>query len=489
MPTKSKSLKYGLSTDSSSEKAMQPTAAATFADMTSRDYQRLIQGRSDQSQVDSYIEWKTNISLQKILDIQIEKIDKAEAKNFLQAEAHSRAVYHEMVWNARRELVVTMNIATLESLASHYEIAPGSEIVPIHPDAADLDKGLLLSRLKQFFEWQVKYYEIAPEMLHIDVEDAIKAAKNRIKGWQPSDTVILESALHHASCKKPTDRKLLDALKECIAVTCACPELEVKLTRRITDTEVEIKKLGDAEDYDNPNETRVLLTALKQELEKHEGELREILAYRDNFVPGSPIPHIADEATDKWFAGQFTSGAPVGSIVRLAWLLDVFRSFWKEHQSRYLLSEPELQNLHEEFSKKGKRGARKKADSKWQRFTTLFVEYVTKTAPLGDNQKPDETKVLVDAFGKDLIDRQTHGACDKRTVESIKEFLSTLMSNIGRQGHAGTPHAILRLLQDDARRSRNRGQFRTSSFATLDIETVGACLEILRAAKSAAKLE
>jgi hypothetical protein len=449
--------------------------------MTSHEYQRLIQGESDHKQIESYTGLKDAVPCKEILNQQIRSMAEADTMGLRQAMDRSALIRRELVWEKRREMVTEMNRTTLDSLAKHYGISPGAECVRDHPDADDLDKGLLLARLRQFLVWDVEYLGTAPEMLGIDVEAAIEAAKIRKKSWQPSDTETLETVLRNAStCKTASDSMLIQALKECIAVTCVCPALKKKLTLKIKNNTEEIDEFGDPEDYEESDAATASLESLRKARANDNGILEGIQAYVDDFSPGNPMPKIVEEATDRWFASQFTQGSPLGSKVRMAWLLDVFQPFWSRHQSSYLASDPGLKKLREDFSEKGASGAAKKADKKWRRFTTLFVEYVTGTDALHSKSSPEEINVLVDSFGEHLISNKTRGASDSRTVAPIRVFLSTLMVNMDREGEGGSPQTIHNILHNVPCRRRRDGTFGSSAFTSLTVDTVAACIEILR---------
>jgi hypothetical protein len=191
------------------------------------------------------------------------------------------------------------------------------------------------------------------------------------------------------------------------------------------------------------------------------------------------MPPNVEDGADKWMTTQFTAGAPVGSTVRMAWLFDVFHPFWKKHQRGYLASDPKLEEMHQGFSKKGKQGVKKKADAKWQRFTALFADYVTSTTGWKGQPSPDEQAQLVDAFGNHLIDQKTTGATDSRTIGPIKDFLSTLMTNMAGKDGDCSPCTMLRVLQESTNSRRKDGRFTRSPYTTLTLDAVEACYEIL----------
>ena len=487
----SKSLKKEQSPVSSSPQNAPTQKASPFAKMTSHDFQLLHQGVTDQKQVKTYIQWRDMITPKSILETNLWPLDSPAAKDYQQAIERSTQVHHEAVWEARRKLVAEMNGPTLESLARHYGISPGTECISNHPDADDLDRGMLLARLRQFLVWEGEYHGTAPEMLPIDVEAALVAANSRTKGWQPSDTEILESVLRHASaCKMANDTMLVTALRECIAITCVCPksdwdfQLNIEgLDAQIETFEEQINELRDAEDFrdkDDSEQAKASLKKLKKRQRAKAISLREVRSYQKDFTPGKAMPQVVMDATNKWFAAQFTEGKPVGSIVRVAWLADVFYTFWQKHQSAYLAFDPRLKKLQQRNSENGKLGPTPKADKKWRRFTALFVDHVSSTTALESRPSPTETKAVVDAFSEHLIDQKIRGATDKRTVKPIKEFLATLMSNMDREGNGWDSHMILRHLRDNKESHRKGGQFRGGSCRFLSIETVEVCLEILR---------
>lgn len=525
---KTKSQKCEQSLDSSSCETESTPKKSPLAEMTSGDYQRLNRGEPNLEQIDTYIGMKVSISRKVILDQQIKSMAEADAASFRQAMDRSAQIHHEIVWEKRREQVVEMHHATLDSLAKHYGILPGAECIRDHPDADDLDKGPLLARLYQFLVWDGEYHGTALEMRATDVEAAIEAAKTWTKGWQPSDTEILESVLHRASaCKKANDNLLLQALKECIAVTCACPSLKKKLTLKIKNAAEQIDDIGDTKNHDKPNEAKASLNAVKERLGDHEEKLQEIRSYLDGFTPGKDMPQIVKDETDKWFVGQFNVGKPVGSIVRVAWLVDVFHSFWGQHQSAYLASDPSQRELQKKASEHGKHGVAKKADTKWRRFTLKFVEYVSNGERSADNLSPDQLQTQTDDFGMQLMAQKTKGATDKRAVKHIKEFISTLATLMdrnadedevqitwkrlstgvadqrkekvfndcffdesprrARQGDRASAKEIDSAADDSSTHADKKlrgkaGKFRKSAFSSLPLETFKECLEILRAA-------
>jgi hypothetical protein len=458
---------------------------AAFADLTSSEYDLLCKGEPDEAQDSEYVHLRER--QRDIQEQEIRNVTSSDPADYLRVMEESTSKHRKVVWEARRKLVAEMNRATLESLARHYGISPGAECIRDHPDANDLDKGLLLARMREFLRWDGEYLGTAPEMGKIDVEAAKNAAQSRTGKPLPPDNAPVEAVLRYASaCKRASDGVLLQALRDCIAVTHICPSLARSLPRTIGDLEQKIEYLEEEVDYlrdiENSKAVNVATVKLEKAMARHR-ELSESLdqlhSYQTAFAPGNSMPPIVENATDKWMTSQFAAGAPVGSIVRMAWLLDVFHPFWQKHQSGYLVSDPELEEVHQNYSEKGKQGVKTKADAKWQRFTTLFADHVTSATRWTGPPSPDEQAQLVDAFGKHLIDQKTTGASDNRTVGPIKEFLSTLMTNMDRDGGGSNPRTILGILRDNTRRRRKDGRFPTNPFTTLTVETVGACLEIL----------
>ena len=540
-PKKTKRQRRDRSLDSSSSETKSTPTDSPFAKMTSRAYLRLNEGESDPVIVKSYIESNDESTRKEIKCQQIQATGNADAVGLRQAIDRADQIYHELVWDKRRELVLEMNRATLDSLATHYGITPGAECIRNHPDAGDLDKGLVLERLRQFLEWDGEYHGIAPEMLRTNVEAALEAAKTRTKGWQLSDTEMLESVLHRASaCKKANANMLFQALKECIAVKCACPSIERGLALRsndleeqIQDLEKEIKELGDFEDDEDSkdkDDLKKVKTAHKDMHKRHgviANLLRDVCAYREEFTPDKAMPDRVRDVTDKWFTAQFTKGKPVGSIVRVAWLADVFHSFWEQHQSAYLASDPSQSEMQKKALAYGKRGAAKKVDEKWRKFTSLFAQYFGRTVSPDGKLSLEERQALVDDFGHHLLEQRTKGATDKRSVANIKDFVSTLLTLMDRNVDEDLIQSTwqeLRTGRDDQRKEKasgdffygaaetnlkradrtgaqipqpfaedltvhaggklrgKAGQFRRTTFSSLELETFKTCLEIVRAA-------
>ena len=506
-PKKAKSQRNDQCLDSSSGETESTSNKSPIAEMTSREYQRLNRGKPDDKQIESYTSLNDTIPLNEILNKQIRSMAETDAMSIRQAMDRSDQFHHEIVWQKRRELVTEMNLATLQSLARHYGISHYADGISNHPDANNLDKGPLLARLHQFFVWDVVYHGTTLEMRDTDVEAAIKAAKLRTRGRQPSDTEILESVLKRASaCNKANNKMLLQALKECIAVTCACPALKKKLTLKIKTAAEQIDDIGDTKNYDKPNDAIASLETLKKRLGDHEEALQEICSYLDGFAPGKAMPQIIEDETGKWFDGQFAEGMPVGSKVRLAWVLDVFCSFWIKHQSAYLASDPNQREMQKKASAYGKQGGVKKGDAKWRRFTSLFVEYTNSKRVKSNILSSDQTQSLVNDFGEQLMDQKTRGATDKRTVAHIIEFVSTLTSLIDRNADDDEVQITWKTLSigavdqrkekvssdsylDDTsthadKRLRDcKGKFRKSAFTSLTLETFKECFEILRGAQ------
>lgn len=491
MTKKSKAQKNERLPNSLSVEDAHTPVLAPCAAMTSRDYLLLRRGEPNKNQITAYTRFPDKVTSRDILERELQSTTAAEPQDYLSAIERSDAFHHQTVWEGRREIAAKINLPTLEQLAKHYGIPTGSECISKHPDASDLDKGLLLARLREFLVWDGEYHGTAPEMLHIDVEAALVAANSRTKDWQPSDTEILESVLRHASaCKMANDTMLVTALRECIAITCVCPksdwdfQLNIEgLDAQIETFEEQINELRDAEDFrdkDDSEQAKASLKKLKKRQRAKAISLREVRSYQKDFTPGKAMPQVVMDATNKWFAAQFTEGKPVGSIVRVAWLADVFYTFWQKHQSAYLAFDPRLKKLQQRNSENGKLGPTPKADKKWRRFTALFVDHVSSTTALESRPSPTETKAVVDAFSEHLIDQKIRGATDKRTVKPIKEFLATLMSNMDREGNGWDSHMILRHLRDNKESHRKGGQFRGGSCRFLSIETVEVCLEILR---------
>jgi hypothetical protein len=483
MTKKSKTQENEQPPDSLSMGASKTPASKSCTAMTSCEYQHLRQGVTDENQIAAYIHFTDKFTSRDTLERELKSTTDSESQDYLKAIEHSDATFYQTVWQWRRELVAKMNLPTLEQLAKRYGIPTGSECIREHPDASDLDKGVLLARLHQFHVWDGEYFGTTPEMRNIDVEAAIEGGTTREKRWQPSDTEVLGSLLHHVSaCKKANESMLLEALRDCIAMTCICQAHKKKLTAGIKNISKDIDGFGDINDYDNPKRAKTSLQILKKKLLELKGKLQEILAYAGSFTPGQSMPEIVRGETEKWFISQFTEGKPVGSIVRVAWLADVFHSFWEQYQKQYLDLDPKLKETlkgeSRAYSEMATRRSITDADKKWRRFTTLFVEYVTSTGELKSKPLPADAKPLVDAFGKQL--NKMKGTKDKRTSEPIEEFVSTLMTNMDRDDYGGYPNAIHELLRKNTRYNRKKGDPSGSPFATLTIETVTACIEILR---------
>lgn len=502
-PKKAKSQKHEQTLDSSTGETGATSNKSLIAEMTSREYLRLNRGEPDDKLIESYTRMNDTIPLKEIRDQQIRSIGETNAMDYHQAMDRSVKIHHEIVWQKRRELVIEMNHDTLQALARHYGISPSAECINDHPDANDLDKGLVLARLYQFFMWDVEYLGTALEMRDTNVEAAIEAAKLGTKSQQPSDTDSLESVLQRA-CNKANKKMLLQALKECIAVTCACPAVEKKLTLKIENTAAQIDDIGDTENYEKPDEIKASLKALKKRLRDHKEKLQEIHSYLDGFAPGKAMPKIVKDETDKWFDGQFTEGQPVGSKVRLAWVLDVFYSFWKKHQSAYLASDPSQREMQKKASAYGKQGALKRTDTKWRRYTSQFVAYTNNKKGRSNILSSDQAQTLADNFGEQLMAQKTSGATDNRTVAHIKEFISTLISLMDRNADDDDVQITWKKLSigavdqrkekvssdsylddtsthTDKRLRGRKGKFRKSAFTSLTLETFKECFEILRA--------
>lgn len=529
---------------------------APFAAMTSRDYQRLRLGETDKKQVKEYIQFPDTVpSSSSILERELQSTAGSDPQDYLKAMERSAVTSHQIVWEARRKLVAKMNLPTLEHLAKNYSITPGSEYISEHPDAQDLDKGLLLARLREFLVWDGEYHGTAPEMHHIDVEKACEAAQSRPRGWRPSSTEILETVLRNASaCKKANDNMLLQALKDCIALRCACPMLERCLTLRISNLDEQIleldenikdrekqiqerdeqnKALGDVED-DEDSKDKDVLKKVKAELKKLKKRRkfrstahRDVCAYPEEFTPGKATPRLVRNITDNWSTAQFAKGKPVGSIVRVAWLADVFHSFWEQHQSTYLASDPNQRTMQKKASAHGKQGVAKRADTKWRSFTAQFVGYASSKDRHPNTLSPEKIKNLITGFGEHLTHHRIRGASDKRTAGNIVEYISTLAILMERNAEEGEVEMTWKRLSTGAadqrqgkvssdsffdepsRRARqgNRdsaenfsssaddssthadkklrgkaGKFRKSAFSSLTLETFKACLETLQKA-------
>ena len=457
-----------------------PEKEAPFAYLTSREYRRLREREPDEAQIYEYIHLQEKMSQRDVLEQEFKNAAPSETAEYMRVMESSTRIHQNLIWEARRKLVEGMNLASLESLAKHYDISPGSECIRDHPNANDLDKGLLLARMRQFLWWDGEYHGTAPEMYSIDVEAAKNAATSRAGKPLPPDNAPFESMLRYASaCKKASDGMLLRALQDCIAVTIACPALEKKLTLRIKTIGEEIEELRDTDEYENTDDARKSLKTLKGKLRDSEGTLAEIRAYATDFAPGILMPPIVENATDNWMTPQFAAGSPVGSIVRLAWLLNVFQSFWENHQSSYLASDPTQREAQKKAVAHGKLGAAKKADDKWRRFTTRFLEYLTASDGSSKCFSNNELCLLVQDFGGFLLAEKVPGASDKRTVGVIIDFLVTLVTNLDQTPQAGAADSVYRILIGSSTR-RGNGRYRRGPFSTLTADTVAGCLQILR---------
>jgi hypothetical protein len=540
MTKKSKAQENEQLPDSLSMGTSKTPASKSCTAMTSCDYRLLRQGEPNEKQIAAYIHFTDKFTSRDTLERELQSTTGSEPQDYLKAIERSDATFYQTVWQGRRELVAKMNLPTLVQLAKRYGIPTGSESIREHPDASDLDKGLLLARLRQFLVWDGEYHGTAPEMLDIEVEAALVAAQTRTKGWQLSDTEILEPALRHASASnKANDTMLVTALKECIAITCVCPALDrgfplktESLEERIMYLVEQINELGDTEDDADSRDkdleqAKASLKKIKKRQRTTATALREVCAYQKEFTPGKAMPQIVMDATDKWFTAQFAEGKPVGSIVRVAWLADTFHKFWKQHQSAYLALDPGQRETQKKAAAHGKRGAETKADKKWRSFTSQFVEYISNSPALPNKLSPEQIRSLVDAFGHHLMDQNTRGASEKRTVAKIKEFISTLVILMNRNADEDEVQSTWKRLSSgavDQRKEKvsggsyyddppipakrggregtqnfstsaddtsthvdkklrgNKGKFRKGAFSSFPLETFKGCLEILRGA-------